>query len=86
MNLNKKNYSLIILVLAFLLTLISLPTQASVKVMGYYRKNGTYVSSHYRSNPDRSRVNNWSAKGNYNPYTGKKGTINPYKNSSYRRK
>lgn len=41
---------------------------------GYYKKNGTYVQSYNRTNPDRYRYNNYSAKGNVNPYTYKKGT------------
>lgn len=47
---------------------------AAVRVKGYYRSNGTYVAPHYRSNPDSSKLNNWSTKGNYNIYTGKKGS------------
>ena len=45
-----------------------------VHVKGYYRKDGTYVRPHYRSAPDRNFYNNWSTKGNINPYTGKPGT------------
>lgn len=44
---------------------------AAVRVKGYYRKDGTYVSPHYRSNPDGNPYNNWSFPGNTNPYTGK---------------
>ena len=50
---------------------------APVHVKGYYKKNGTYVAPHYRSHPDKSYNNNWSTKGNVNPYTGKPGTKNP---------
>jgi hypothetical protein len=46
-------------------------------VNGYYRRNGTYVKGHYRTNPDNSFYNNWSTKGNVNPYTGKVGTRRP---------
>jgi len=49
-------------------------SDAAVHVNGYYRSNGTYVAPHYRSNPDSSVTNNWSYKGNVNPYTGKVGT------------
>jgi len=48
----------------------------SVHVRGYTRKNGTYVQPHYRSAPDGNPYNNWSTKGNINPYTGKQGTKN----------
>jgi len=45
-----------------------------VPVRGHYRKNGTYVSPYYRSNPDGNFGNNWSTAGNINPYTGKRGS------------
>lgn len=51
---------------------------------GYVRKNGTYVSGHFKSNSDSSKFNNYSTKGNRNPYTGKKGYKNPYKAKQYK--
>lgn len=51
---------------------------SDVKVRGYYRKNGTYVSSYHRTRPNKSKYDNYSTKGNYNPYTGKKGYKKPY--------
>lgn len=51
---------------------------SQVRVKGYYKKDGTYVQSHVRSNPDGYVYNNWSTKGNINPYTGKEGTKNGY--------
>jgi len=50
---------------------------SQVRVRGYYRKNGTYVAPHYRSNPDGNPYNNWSYPGNTNPYTGKVASGNP---------
>jgi hypothetical protein len=52
--------------------------QSSHYVRGHVTKNGTYVAPHYQTNPDSSVLNNWSTKGNVNPYTGKPGTIDPY--------
>jgi|GEM_PF-975828 len=49
-----------------------------VRVKGYFRKNGTYVAPHYRSSPNSTTLDNYSTRGNYNPYTGKSGTVNPY--------
>jgi hypothetical protein len=43
-------------------------------VNGYVRKDGTYVSGHYQTNPDKSFWNNYSSKGNVNPHTGKVGS------------
>jgi hypothetical protein len=42
-------------------------------VQGYTRKDGAYVAPHQRSMPDSSINNNWSTKGNVNPYTGGAG-------------
>lgn len=49
--------------------------EAKTRVSGYTTKRGTYVAPHYRSSPDRTKYNNYSSKGNYNPYTGKKGSV-----------
>lgn len=46
----------------------------STSVRGHVTKKGTYVQSHKRTTPDKSKANNYSSKGNTNPYTGKKGT------------
>jgi len=40
---------------------------------GYIKKNGTYVMPHYKTRKDGTRLNNYSTKGNINPYNGKKG-------------
>jgi hypothetical protein len=48
-----------------------------VYVKGYYR-DGTYIEGYHRSAPDSTVTNNFSYKGNINPYTGEDG------HSSYR--
>lgn len=48
---------------------------ASVRVSGYTTKKGTYVAPSYRSSPNKVKYDNYSSKGNYNPYTGKKGSV-----------
>ncbi len=63
-------------------TLLSGFAQARTNVKGYYRKNGTYVQPHYRSNSNGTKADNWSTKGNVNPYTGKTGT-KEYNSGSY---
>lgn len=60
----------IIIILAVLFILVPLISSARVSVKGYYRKNGTYVAPHYRSDPDGIKSNNYSYPGNYNPNTG----------------
>lgn len=41
---------------------------------GYVRQDGTYVAPSYATNPNSTRSDNYSTKGNVNPYTGKPGT------------
>lgn len=60
--------------IACLLALASGEVLASKRVGGYTRKSGTHVSSYRRTNADGRKHNNYSTKGNMNPYTGKKGT------------
>ena len=54
----------------------------SHRVKGYITKNGTYVPPARATNPDSTKLNNWSTSGNVNPYTGKAGTKDPYKPKS----
>lgn len=60
------------------LLFVSVAEARGVRVRGYTRKDGTYVAPHYRSAPNSSRSDNYSTRGNYNPYTGKPGRVNPY--------
>lgn len=64
-----------LLVLA--VALLAVPAFAG-RVRGYTRKDGTYVAPHYRSSPNSTKSDNYSTKGNTNPYTGKQGTKDPY--------
>jgi len=72
-----KKVFLFIFVLATLFTIASSSVEAkSIRVRGYTTSRGTYVSPYYRTSPNRYRYDNYSAKGNYNIYTGKRGTVN----------
>lgn len=55
--------------------LVALPAYASGShtIRGHVTKRGTYVAPSHATNPDHSRLNNWSHQGNLNPYTGKVG-------------
>lgn len=66
------------LLLASALT-ININLLADTDVKGYRKKDGTYVAPHKRSDSNSRKDDNWSSKGNTNPYTGKKGTVDPYK-------
>lgn len=48
-------------------------------VNGHYRSDGTYVNGHYRSSSNGTKLDNYSTQGNVNPYTGRAGTVDPYK-------
>jgi hypothetical protein len=63
----------ILITLSLVLTL-GASAFAKVYVHSYTRKNGTHVQAHYRTSPNHTKSDNWSTKGNVNPYTGKKGT------------
>jgi hypothetical protein len=69
----KKILAIFTIALALVLTpTVSLAKTISVK--GYYKPStGTYVSPSYRTSPNRIKYDNYSSKGNYNPYSGKKG-------------
>jgi hypothetical protein len=66
-----------------LLALLAGTAAAQTYVQPHVRKDGTFVPGHYRSAPDRTPINNYSTQGNYNPYTGQAGTVNPYAAPAY---
>ncbi len=54
-------------------------------VKGYIKPStGRYVAPHFKTTPNKSKVDNFSTKGNYNPYTGKKGTASPFKSFKFK--
>lgn len=53
----------------------SRPTSTSEHlVSGYYRRDGQFVQPYFATNPDSTRNNNFSTRGNINPHTGVAGT------------
>ena len=44
---------------------------------GYFRSSGTYVRPSGATNPNRTQFDNYSTKGNVNPYSGAIGTRIP---------
>jgi len=73
----KKLLSLLCILLLSLVAIAQ--TAPSTRVHGYVKKNGTYVAPYHKTKPDRTQRNNYSTKGNINPYTGKKGYKMPVK-------
>lgn len=51
---------------------------SQVYVAPHVRSDGVLVPGHWRSAPDHSIQNNYGTQGNINPYTGERGTVNPY--------
>lgn len=49
---------------------------------GYVTRNGTTVSGGYQTNPNGTRNDNWSTRGNTNPFTGQPGYKAPYSGGS----
>lgn len=82
----------ILTIIVILFAVASSFAQGQVHVRGYYRSNGTYVQSHYRTASNNTVSDNWSTVGNTNPYTGQAGTryissnfsSNNYNRSKYR--
>lgn len=69
------------LIAALLFASVFTSAFADTSVRGYHRKDGTYVQPHHRSSSNSTATDNWSTKGNTNPYTGQAGTKDPYKSS-----
>ncbi len=49
------------------------PSNSTTTVSGYTRSNGTYVEPHVRTMPNNTNFDNFSTKGNSNPFTGSTG-------------
>lgn len=46
-------------------------------VQPHITNQGTYVQPHYQTNPNTTQMDNYSTRGNINPYTGQMGTRSP---------
>lgn len=69
---------ILLLLLVFSVEQPALARGNDVSVSGHFTRNGTtYVEPHHRTSPDGNRFNNYSSKPNINPYTSKRGTIDP---------
>lgn len=68
------------LVILGLILSFSIVEAKTIKVNSYYKPSiGRYVNSYFKTSPNKTKIDNYSSKYNYNPYTGKKGSVNPYK-------
>lgn len=73
-----KNLTFIIVLFFFSIPIVF----AQTWVDGYYKKDGTYVPGHFRSNSNSTTFDNYSTKGNINPFTNEKGYKDPYSTSN----
>lgn len=76
-----KTTLLLALVCAFTFT-----ASADKSVKGYTKKDGTYVAPYKKTDPNNRKDDNYSSKGNTNPYTGKKGYVDPNKDAGKTKK
>ena len=75
-----KKLLIVLVVLVGVLSFSASVEARTTRVRGYYKPStGRYVAPHHKTTPNRSKFDNFSTKGNYNPYTGKKGTVNPFR-------
>lgn len=75
-----KKYFLALILFVGLLSFSASAEAKTIRVKGYVKPStGTYVAPHYKTSPNRIKADNYSTKGNYNPYSGKKGTVKAYK-------
>lgn len=63
-------------IFALSLILVCATAVADEYVRGYTKKDGTYVEPYHRTSPNSRRDDNYSSRGNENPYTGKRGSVN----------
>ena len=59
------------IVLVALLFAIALSAEAkTIRVKSYFKPSiGKYINSFYKTSPNKTKFDNYSTKGNYNPYT-----------------
>jgi hypothetical protein len=46
-------------------------------VAPHFNSGGSYTTGHYQTNPNSTQSDNFSTRGNYNPYSGAYGTRKP---------
>ena len=74
-----KKYFILFLAFSFII-----PSAFAGYVRGYYRKDGTYVEPHYRSDYPRNTYSKIYKNYPYNPYKKKNPITNPYFKRTYR--
>lgn len=73
----------LLLVVSVSLVLIPASFARDVYVRPHFTQDGTYVEGHHRTSPNETKLDNYSTQGNYNPYTGNVGKVDPYATEPY---
>lgn len=63
----------VLIALALAAAVAPVLAKGSHATKAYVKKNGTVVAPSGATNPDKTKVNNFSQKGSVNPYSGKVG-------------
>jgi uncharacterized protein YxeA len=75
------------LMVVIILSIITVTCFGATLVKGHYnKKTGKYINTYYKTRSDHSRLNNYSTKGNVNPFTGKKGDKKTYNKKTVKQK
>ena len=64
-------------ILVAVLAAIAGAATAQVYVKPHVTRDGTYVEGYQRTAPNNTNLDNYSTRGNVNPYTGQQGTVQP---------
>jgi len=76
----KKILSIFLASLIMALGIFGFAEAKVIRVKPYYKPSiGKYIQPHYKTSPNKTKLDNYSTKGNINPFTGKKGYASPYK-------
>ena len=62
-------------IFSVLLAAFAAQAMAQTYVNPHVRSDGTFVQGHVRSSPNGTTSDNFSTRGNVNPYTGQAGTV-----------
>jgi hypothetical protein len=76
----KKLLSSLLVSLIILLGAVSLVEAKTIYVKPYFKPSTSkYIQPYFKTSPNKTKLDNYSTKGNINPFTGKKGTASPLK-------
>ena len=61
------------IIATFAFSIVCIAGFSQTYVEGYYKKSGTYVAPHVKTERNSTNHDNYSTQGNTNPYTGDSG-------------